>query len=465
MDFKKILIISILIVSAFVFSACGSFSPLKDNPDEYDMVYSNGGIAVQKGEYLYYSNGFLSYEDVKSSSDNNFGDVKYSAIYRTKLNNGNLVFDDDGAISNSECVVPKVVGHESCDFYIFNNNIFYTTPNVQKDKYGVLQNKLLNFCMAKISGASTKVLYTTNSESSSVKYGMKKYGDSVYLIILDGSDLKEIVIKNGSASAVKTLAEDVESAVWTTQSNYDARATYNNKFDSFVYYTIGADEGAGNILKKVSIVSGEAVELVNDNATQFTLKAIGSDRIYYTTKNGGVDGILYSNTLTARDVKDSQSLILNSSFANYYVVKGGNNDYAGGILASDSTNGSRFISCEDGSVKIISSSDAHHLLFNNGSKIYTRVSDSMIYEIDLSSDSISPKEILSSDENAKTSTNKYVDYTNRYILYYGEYKNSEDETKYYMHIVDMGGELDEHNLPNNYLLASLLDEDVIKEEE
>lgn len=465
MDFKRILIIGILIVSTFVFSACGGFSPLDNNPGEYDMVYSNGGIAVQKGEYLYYANGFLSHDDIKSSSDNSFGDVQYSAIYRTKLNNGNLVFDDDGVISNSECVVPKVVGHESCNFYIFNNNIFYTTPNVQKNKYGELQNELLNFCMARVSGASTKVLYTTESELSNVKYGMKKYGDSVYLIILDGTDLKEIVIKDGSASSSKILAEDVSDAIWTTQSNYDANANYNNAFDSFVYYTTSAEEGAGNILKKVSIVSGEQTTLINDNATTFTLKAIGSDRIYYTTKVGTISNRLYSNTLTATDVRDSQSgELLNSSFSNFYAVKGGNNDYVGGILVSDSTNGSRFISCADNSVKILSSSDAYHLLFNNGSKIYVRTSASMIYEIDLSQTAVTPKEILSTEENAKVDANKYVDYTNRYVLYFGEYKNSQDATKYYTHIVDLGGELDENNLPNNYLLASLLDEDILDEE-
>lgn len=476
MDIKKILSIIAIAICAIVLTACSSFVPLKENPNEKDIVYSNGGIAVQKGEYLYYANGFLSQADLKYG-DNSFGNIKYSGIYRTKLNNGSLVLDDDGVISNSECVVPKVVGYEQGNFYIFDNYIFYSSPNGQKDKHGALQNALMDFYMADISGANTRKLYTTEGEYSTVKYGMKKYGDTVYLLILDKikkSDnstttvLRKITIKNGRVGAVITLDENVGDALWTEQSTYNANLTYNNEFDSFIYYTVSRDaddEGAGNILKKVSIVSNETATLINDNVTTFSLKAINSDRIYYTTTKGNIQDVLYANTLSARDVRDSQTLIVNNAYSKYYQVQGEAQNYAGGIIVSDSTKGTKFISNIDYSEKIISSSEQYNVLFNLGSKVYLRSSGSMIYVADLSSDTIILQEILANDKSAKTSDNKYVDYTNRYVLYYGEYKNDKDETKYYMHIVDTNIIDSETSLPKDLLLASLLDEDVLSEEE
>jgi len=464
MNFKTLLSICLICICAVVFCACGGTSPLKNNPAKNDMVYSNGGIAVQKGDYIYYMNGFVSQAEVTKSSHNKYGNVKNGGIYRTKLNNGSLIFDEDNKISNSECVVPKLAGYEQGNLYIFGNQLFYTSPNVQKNKYGDLQNDLMDFYMVNVNGTSNDRLYTSKSDYSSVKYGMKKFGNRVYLLILDGSNLYKITINGDSASSATKIASDVTGALWSTQQNYDATATYNNEFDKYVYYTTSAEEGAGNILAKVDITNGDKTTLADDKETTYTLKAISHNKIYYTTTIGTVSNVLYSNTLTSDDIQDSQSqALVYNSYANYYVINGGEGEYVGGLLVSDSTNGTKFISNADNSVTDVSS-EAHNVLFNKGSKIFTRTTTAMIYKIDLSLSSIQPEEVLSTEAQAKIDASKYVDYTNRYILYYGEYKNSKDETKYYMHIVDTLSAT-ESDLANDYLLAELEKEDIIEENE
>ena len=47
------LVIMIFMISAFVLTGCGG---LKDNPAINATVYSNGGMSVIKGDYLYYVN-------------------------------------------------------------------------------------------------------------------------------------------------------------------------------------------------------------------------------------------------------------------------------------------------------------------------------------------------------------------------------------------------------------------------
>ena len=99
-------------------------------PDAESAVTGNGGLAVQKGEYIYFVNGYQKATDLKDGQNN--GGNKYSAIYRTKLEDFELVYDEDGALQNCELIVDKVCGFERTALYIFDDYLYYATPNTQK---------------------------------------------------------------------------------------------------------------------------------------------------------------------------------------------------------------------------------------------------------------------------------------------------------------------------------------------
>ena len=138
---------AMILVVTLCFSACGGLGRFNDNPDANAVVYGNGGLAVQKGEYLYFVNGYINTADVGET--NNYGDIDQSAIYRVKLTGGKVVetnveYDEDGnlkvdktqAINDVDIIVPKVAGFEYSDLYIFGDYLYYTTPNNKKDNSG-----------------------------------------------------------------------------------------------------------------------------------------------------------------------------------------------------------------------------------------------------------------------------------------------------------------------------------------
>ena len=52
-------LVLVICLCATLLCACGK-SGLKDNPATDAQIYGNGGYAVVKGDYLYYTNGFVS---------------------------------------------------------------------------------------------------------------------------------------------------------------------------------------------------------------------------------------------------------------------------------------------------------------------------------------------------------------------------------------------------------------------
>ena len=79
-------------------TGCGD-KGLKNNPPTDATVTSNGGMTVRKGDYLYFVNGHVD-ETTLGKKDNKNGDVTKGAIYRTKLDNGDVSKDKDGFLNN-----------------------------------------------------------------------------------------------------------------------------------------------------------------------------------------------------------------------------------------------------------------------------------------------------------------------------------------------------------------------------
>ena len=95
---KKISILClILCLSLITFFGCGVIS-LPAGPKYDDAVYGNGGFAVVKGDYLYFANAYIDYNNI-GNNDNKFdrdGTMqKNYGIYRTKLNASGVVDVND----------------------------------------------------------------------------------------------------------------------------------------------------------------------------------------------------------------------------------------------------------------------------------------------------------------------------------------------------------------------------------
>ena len=130
---KIVLVLLSFVMVAMVFAGCA----LVGGPSSSDAVFGNGGLAVQKGEWLYFASGYESYTNLETSHKNRTGQVEVGALYRTKLNSdGTVQMDEDGYPTNYQRVISKLVGFEYGSIYIFDDQLYFASPNTAKDKLG-----------------------------------------------------------------------------------------------------------------------------------------------------------------------------------------------------------------------------------------------------------------------------------------------------------------------------------------
>lgn len=434
MSFKQVLLVITLAVVAVAMTACGT--SIKDNPKASDTVYGNGGMQVRVGDYVYFMNGFYGIDDVKDGS-NKYGKVVRGGIYRVQLQDGALPVDEDGNITDVVAIVPKITCYEFGGFYIYDNYIYYASPNTQKDKKGNLLKNCVDFYRCKIDGSGNTRIYTTSAEYSSVQFNVVKFNKdeknaSTYLTILDGTDLISYEFKNGKNKGKTELATEVTGVVWNEVSNYVA-GQGATELEQNVYYTQATVDT--NKICKVNLVTGETKTVIDDNTSSFSLKAFTANKLYYErTLNGNT--VFASNTLGA-DFYGSESVIYNNSYSNYYVVGSSEGSYNGGVVATNDS-GTYFVANGNNGEtdRVTISSTKYNILFNNGSKLYVRESNAQIYVIDLNGADFTATEVLASDVEGKNDGSKYVDFDGRFITYLASNK-VDDTTTYYTHIVDM----------------------------
>ena len=204
----------------------------KKGNDDYDApkadarVYGNGGLAVTKGDYLYFLNGYRTYADVSKTEKklSNHENVVRGAIYRTKLSaTGDLTVDEDGNIvaGSVERVIDKIACFENGGLYIVGNYIYYATPNTQDDRSGKLLNNYVDYCRANLSDPSDReVLYTSDGEVSEGEWHV--YGDAgdIYLVIK--SKDKVVCVKN-SNDAYNMITNFTDVKFWINEDGHVLR--------------------------------------------------------------------------------------------------------------------------------------------------------------------------------------------------------------------------------------------------
>ena len=259
-------------------------------PDKNAGVSGNGGLAVQKGEYLYFVNGYTAVSDMKDGD--NKGGNQYSAIYRTKLDENNgLVYNEDGELENCEMIIDKVCGFDKTALYIFGDYIYYASPNTQKvisDESTVYNFKLTDFYRAKLDGSYRTLLYKTNNASDDTKFAFYKANgvNDVYLALYDGSTLVFVNCSNGS---VPFTAEDVTSVALPEYSDYNILNNQLSAGASNVYYTRTDSEQNISILGYAKF--GENAEHVIPSGTDT-----------YTVKQANNFGLVYTRKLSYEDI-------------------------------------------------------------------------------------------------------------------------------------------------------------------
>ena len=244
-----------------VTAACsGNYKSDALSGDISGNVVSNGGFAVEKGNYIYFINGVES-----NTAVNSFGDVLKGSLVR--ISKENLAA---GNYASGETVVPLIMysGNYDGGIYIYGDYVYYSTPSAAKDSSGATLNSRLEFKRSKLDGSETMSGYYFQSENTAVDYRFVEVDGKVYLMYALSESLygEEDAVSNIHSVNLETgkdtlLAYNVDSYFFDE----------DNLSNPYVYYTMNVTYNMG---------TSNAVEAEYNQIYRVCADAAEGDRTY-----------------------------------------------------------------------------------------------------------------------------------------------------------------------------------------
>lgn len=456
-------VLALLAVVSFCFVGCGGLSTLRENPASDATVYGNGGLAVQKGDYVYFVNGYINTSDVADT--NHFGKIDHSAIYRAKLTDGKVVetnveTDEDGekivdktqSINDLEIIVPKVAGFEYSNLYIFGDYIYYSTPNNLKDRKGEVQSTHLHFYRARLDRAGgNDLLYSTDAENTEVSVTMYSIGDEVYQVIKDGEKLVLNTIK-GKSVTVKTISEDAhEASLPVYQNSTDVVRDIDKK----IYFTEHTDTGSA--LKAFDLASKETEEIFNQAGIEYEIINTNGDYLYYVKTNSVPPA--FSGKIYAMDKNNNEILVSNQAVTDdikEYHLAGTNTGAS--VIYTDGTS-TYFKRSTDASGTLVLSADVISEIVDVQGNFMYYIKDSNLYKINYTLANQTAELVLPEGTTPKTDSTANIDIDNKKIFYFVKYTNN-----YYLHFINFEA-TDEDENTYTHFIGKLMEEDYLETSE
>lgn len=292
------------------------------------VVRSNGGSAVQYGNYVYFLNGTRGYDDTDATA-NVFGSVVKGAVYRAELlgekADGEFVVkrdsvtrlglkthtekdyrNEDTDVVDVERIAPKTAGtsgYGGGGLFLYGNSLYYASPNNLRNKAGSVQYLKTDFFRMTLDGETTP-LYTTESDSAESPYMFYSKGDSVYLVVLDGTNLISVQVnkKSGKVEEKRRLAEDVTQAVLPTKPVYYDGISENTIYD-FIYFKRAATKDdltqTGDVLEFMRPDGSNRTIFEASSASSYTLETVSDGYLFYRKP------VNYTESLYARNLHDA----------------------------------------------------------------------------------------------------------------------------------------------------------------
>ena len=246
---------AISVAGAAFAGGCGGFyssAPLDGEIFTDAPAVSNGGFAVEKGNYVYFINGVEA-----NTAANDYGKPVKGAIYR---------ISKDNLKNRNYSTVDKVVGNVaySADYnsgiYIYGDSLYYATPSTARNADGVVQNSTLDLKSAKLDGSQTMKNAYVNFPNTAYEYRFVEAGEdkTVYLLYVateeklyeESTGVTNLHSYNTETGADTLLAYNVSSVIFDSEDKTNARVYYTMNVQNYAtsstfgynqVYTVTAD--------------------------------------------------------------------------------------------------------------------------------------------------------------------------------------------------------------------------------
>ena len=237
--FNKIICFTAAAVAAvgvFTVSACSNTYKTQSLDGDYKKgePVSNGGFAVEKGDYIYFING----KEV-NTAENAYGEAVKGAVMRiskTDLSNRNY--------SNVQTVVPQIAysGNSNAGIFVYGDYVYYSTPSTEKNSDGEVQNSHLAFKSTKLDGTDSMKDYYVQYSDNTVEYRYVEENGVVYLLYVatdeklfgEETGVKNLHSYNTKEKSDTLLAYNVDSVTFDKNDLTNPRVFYTMKVTDFV---------------------------------------------------------------------------------------------------------------------------------------------------------------------------------------------------------------------------------------
>ena len=381
---KKIISMIVALVMALtLLTACSSgFTGVKEYGGE---VSSNGGFAVQKGDYVYFINGKEDY-----TADNTFGTPQKGALVRAKLAD----LKNFGTMAACEMVIPKLMYTEYTDantgVYIFGDYVYYATPSTVKNKKGEVQNTNVEFTKTKLDGTNTKVIATVSGLDTPYRFVSDAEGN-VYLTVyttVDGDNCLVTYTADGKedhksrAVSAYVLSDDATATyAYYEKKGYNEQLEQDESFSEVYRYALTHAEGdaaEGELVLSGAGMYSSATGIGTQGVTFTFVKLTASNLFVYetyvdTSVSTGTRyyGWALENVTTDPAATYASKVLLNDGTANASTIFASNSVYVAldTIIYNDTTYGLvRYNYTDKDNLKTFG---IEHLVYNSDLMSYT----------------------------------------------------------------------------------------------
>jgi len=376
--FTRILICLMLCVFGFGLAACDKRTDEEKNftyPSINDRIYGNGGLAVRKGNYVYFVNG---YKSINSSGVSKGASYNVGSLLLMKLGeNGEVVTNENGLLRDDYYITMsnQLCGYEVTDLFIHGEYLYFVTPcleNEKGDKVWAKERVIFNRIKLDKTGKVEEV-YASGVKLDNLEY--KYYASNGSLNILVWEKNSSYYENNGNNALVRVDAVAKTSSIVANDvlevefaKNYSEvffRTQNENNHYLKQYNVIGNQTSNYNVFDKTfDIVAVEDekvfVSMAHDNGSS---KEVWSSKI--STKSGfqmvyafegeavvdvTVDGdvvLVKDNVITLVKSKDETIVITDEGSTTIEIV-----DFTNGCILFHST------TTENSVLKLVSYSNA-----------------------------------------------------------------------------------------------------------
>ncbi len=326
--FTKILVCLMLCVFGFGLVACGDPRTKKEKnftyPSASDHVYGNGGLAVRKGNYLYFVNGYNSVENISNKQDS----YNLGSLMLMKLDeNGNVVRNDAGLLHDDYFITmsDKLCGYQATNLFISGDYLYFVTPSLENESGDkVWAKERVVFSRIKLDKSSeVEEVYSAGVKFDKLQYQYYEANGKLYILVWEqgesyyselGADA--LVRVDASAKSSSVISNDVKDVVFADNYNeiffmkhsqddeyyflkqYNIASNETSNYTSFektfdvvdvqdgrVFITIAHGVGSSTDVKSSEISNKAGFELLYGYSTADSVKITPNGNIVLTSKN------------------------------------------------------------------------------------------------------------------------------------------------------------------------------------